>query len=115
MNHVICRTRVLTSWIPILLQVYVMDAANLEDGLWSVRERVSGVQYFLEHHHGFFYILHDFSLENVGPVSEGYHLARCRAEKPLLSSWQVRLSPSILLCVFCCFGLDLTYFWTLIC
>lgn len=68
-----------------------MDAANLKDGLWPVRKRVPGVQYFLEHHHGFFYILNNSPLGNVRSVSKGYHLASCRAEKSLMSSWQVRL------------------------
>ena len=68
-----------------------MNAANLKDGLWPVRERMPGVQYFLEHHHGFFYILNNSPLENMGSVSGGYQLSRCRAKKSRLSSWQVRL------------------------
>ncbi|ONK79368.1 uncharacterized protein A4U43_C01F5650 [Asparagus officinalis] len=70
-----------------------MDATDIEGGLWPVRKRVPGVQYFLEHHHGFFYILNNSPLEKMGVASGGYYLARCRAEKSLLSSWQAIIVP----------------------
>lgn len=61
----------------------------MKDGLWLVRERVAGVQYFLEHHYGFFYILTNASLESTSSAAEGYYLARCIAEKSLTAEWQV--------------------------
>ncbi|KAH7688982.1 Peptidase S9A prolyl oligopeptidase protein [Dioscorea alata] len=71
-----------------LRKVYVMDAANYKNGLMPVRKRVPGVQYFLEHHYGFFYILTNAPSENITFAAEGYHLVRCRAEKSSLSTWQ---------------------------
>ncbi|XP_064978433.1 uncharacterized protein LOC103996239 isoform X1 [Musa acuminata AAA Group] len=74
-------------------EVYVIDTENMKDGLWLVRERVAGVQYFLEHHYGFFYILTNASLESTSSAAEGYYLARCIAEKSLTAEWQVIVLP----------------------
>ncbi|URE22108.1 BSD [Musa troglodytarum] len=74
-------------------QVYVIDTENMKDGLWLVRERVAGVQYFLEHHYGFFYILTNAPLESTSSAAEGYYLARCIAEKSLTAEWQVIVLP----------------------
>lgn len=74
----------------ISLQVYVIDAMNVKDGLWPVRKRVPGVQYFLEHHYGFFYILTNAPSRDMVSAVGSYHLARCRAEKSLLARWQVK-------------------------
>ncbi|XP_009761516.1 uncharacterized protein [Nicotiana sylvestris] len=62
-------------------EVYVINAANLQTGIQRFCKRVSGVQYFLEHHHGFFYVL--TNSHNVGeesPSSGEYYLARCPVE-----------------------------------
>ncbi|KAM0941718.1 putative oligopeptidase B [Dioscorea sansibarensis] len=64
------------------------EEANYKFGLMPVRKRVPGVQYFLEHHYGFFYILTNDPSENITFTAEGYHLVRCRAEKSSLSTWQ---------------------------
>ncbi|XP_072997061.1 uncharacterized protein [Typha latifolia] len=73
--------------------VYVIDSTNIRGGLWAVRKRVSGVQYFLEHHYGFFYILTNAPLENFLSPTRGYYLARCRAEKAALDKWQAVVLP----------------------
>lgn len=66
---------------------------KLRGGIWSVRKRVPGVQYFLEHYYGFFYILTNALLEGVTSTVNGYHLVRCQAEKSLLNNWQVVIQP----------------------
>lgn len=73
------------------LQVYIIDASNPLVGMQRIRERVSGVQYFLEHHCGLFYILTNASLgENKELCGEDYYLARCRVEDIQSANWQVR-------------------------
>lgn len=79
----------------LFLQVYLIDAANPLDGLQKVWKRVSGAQYFLEHHRGSFYVLTNAPLSgNKEWSGEGYYLASCRAEDLLSSSWQVKCSYS---------------------
>lgn len=75
----------------IKLQVYVISTKRVNDGLCLVRKRVSGVQYFLEHHYGFFYILTNAPLEGSNSTVDGYYLARCIAEKSSIAEWQVFL------------------------
>lgn len=59
--------------------VYVLNATNLQAGLQRFCKRVSGVQYFLEHHCGFFYILTNApTSEGKKFLGNGYYLARCR-------------------------------------
>lgn len=73
-----------------LLQVYVIDATEPLNGLQRVHERVSGVQYFLEHHFGFFYILTNAPMkENIKCSNEGFYLARCRGGDIQSTTWQV--------------------------
>ncbi|XP_043717411.1 protease 2 isoform X2 [Telopea speciosissima] len=75
-------------------EVYVIDATNPQNVLQRVRKRVPGVQYFLEHHYGFFYILTNASLgEDTGLVGGGYHLARCSAEDIQSATWQDIIVP----------------------
>lgn len=79
----------------VLLQVYVINATNLQTGIQRFCKRVSGVQYFLEHHHGFFYVLTNY--RNVGeesPSSGEYYLARCPVENLQSTSLQVYRLPS---------------------
>lgn len=53
-------------------------------------KRVSGVQYFLEHHHGIFYVLTNAPMSEIMEWSgEGYYLARCCLEDLLSCNWQV--------------------------
>ncbi|XP_021912299.1 uncharacterized protein LOC110826029 isoform X3 [Carica papaya] len=76
-------------------EVYVIDATNPQAGLQRVRERVSGMQYFLEHHHDFFYILTNApSSENIECSGHEYYLARCRVEDIQSSNWQIIICPT---------------------
>ncbi|KAG0475158.1 hypothetical protein HPP92_014844 [Vanilla planifolia] len=71
-----------------------MDATNLNDGLWLVRVRVPGLQYFLEHHYGFFYILTNASMEETAfATTSEYKIIRCKAEKSKLDNWKVVIKP----------------------
>lgn len=72
------------------LQVYIMDSTNLSGGIQKIRERVPGVQYFVEHHHGFFYILTNSHLrDNKEWSGENYYLARCPVSDIHSAEWQV--------------------------
>lgn len=76
----------------ILLQVYIIDALNPQSGIQRFRKRLSGVQYFLEHHHGFFYVLTDAPVSKNESSSNGnYYLATCRAEDFQSNDFQVIL------------------------
>ncbi|KAF9674210.1 hypothetical protein SADUNF_Sadunf10G0103900 [Salix dunnii] len=75
--------------------VYVIDATNPLGGLQRVRERVSGVRYFLEHHYGVFYILTNAPLSESEDRSDGnYYLAQCQVEDIQSSDWQNIILPS---------------------
>ena len=71
----------------------MMESGNVREGLWPVQKRTNKVQYFLEHHNGFFYILTNAPLKDTETAVEGYYLARCRAEKSLMDKWQVVALP----------------------
>uniref|UniRef100_A0A0E0B4B8 Prolyl endopeptidase n=1 Tax=Oryza glumipatula TaxID=40148 RepID=A0A0E0B4B8_9ORYZ len=73
--------------------VYVMESGHVRGGLWPVQKRSDKVQYFLEHHNGFFYILTNAPLEGTETANGGYYLARCRAEKSEMDKWQVVALP----------------------
>ncbi|KAK6157759.1 hypothetical protein DH2020_012007 [Rehmannia glutinosa] len=61
--------------------VYVINATNPQDGLQRFCKRVSGVQYFLEHHSGNFYVLTNAPTSKDENFSgNGYYLAICRNE-----------------------------------
>lgn len=85
----------LSYFLLIRLQVFVMESDNVREGLWPIRKRVDKVQYFLEHHNGFFYILTNAPVNDTEMTNEGYYLARCRAEKSLVDRWQVCLFPVV--------------------
>uniref|UniRef100_A0A9I9D2W5 Prolyl endopeptidase n=1 Tax=Cucumis melo TaxID=3656 RepID=A0A9I9D2W5_CUCME len=71
------------------VNVYIIDANNSLGGLQRIHERIPGIQYFLEHHHGFFYILTNAPLEkNVDCLEEDYYVARCRVEDIKSADWQ---------------------------
>ncbi|XP_062163021.1 uncharacterized protein LOC133869938 [Alnus glutinosa] len=75
-------------------EVYVIDAANPLDGLRRVCERVCGVQYFLEHHYGIFYILTNAPLsENMECSGGNYYLAKCRVDDIQPENWQNVILP----------------------
>ncbi|XP_071708962.1 uncharacterized protein [Rutidosis leptorrhynchoides] len=70
--------------------VYVIDANNPKDGLRKIHDRVSGVQFFLEHHKGFFYILTNAPLASENELLDRkYYLARCCVDDVQSTSWQV--------------------------
>lgn len=72
------------------MQVYVIDASNPQDGLRRLCKRVPGVQYFVEHHCGFFYVLTNASLSEDKDLSTGtYYLGRVQVEDTQLNNWQV--------------------------
>lgn len=67
-------------WSWFLSQVYVIDSVNPSNGLQKLCNRTSGVQYFVEHHSGFFYILTNAPIPESQWSGQGYYLARCRVE-----------------------------------
>ncbi|KAF7132255.1 hypothetical protein RHSIM_Rhsim09G0121800 [Rhododendron simsii] len=72
-----------------ILTVYVIDASNPQDGLRRLCKRVPGVQFFVEHHCGFFYVLTNASLGEDKDLSTGtYYLGRVRVEDMHLNNWQ---------------------------
>ncbi|XP_020537515.1 dipeptidyl aminopeptidase BI isoform X2 [Jatropha curcas] len=73
-------------------EVYVIDAINPLEGLQRVHKRVSGVQYFLEHHSGLFYVLTNAPLS--GWSGGNYYLATCQIEHIQSSKWQNIILPS---------------------
>ncbi|XP_021293451.1 uncharacterized protein LOC110423548 [Herrania umbratica] len=76
-------------------EVYVVDSTDPLSGLQRVHERVSGVQYFLEHHFGFFYILTNVPMKGSMMCStEGYYLARCQVGDIQSTTWQNIFYPS---------------------
>ncbi|CAK9142472.1 unnamed protein product [Ilex paraguariensis] len=78
------------------ITVYVIKATNPQQGLQRVCKRVSGVQCFLEHHNGFFYILTNASLSEDKdlPDSGNFYLARCRVDDMQATNLQNVLMPS---------------------
>ncbi|KAL7132648.1 hypothetical protein ABFS83_12G088800 [Erythranthe nasuta] len=62
-------------------EVYVLNATNPQSELQRFCKRVSGVQYFLEHHSGLFYVLTNAPTSDGKNFSgDGYYLATCGDE-----------------------------------
>ncbi|KNA12521.1 hypothetical protein SOVF_124890 isoform A [Spinacia oleracea] len=75
-------------------EVYVIEADNPFDSLQRVNKRVKGVQYFLEHHHGFFYVLTNYPSAVVEKLHCGnYYLGICRVEDISSANWQNIILP----------------------
>ncbi|KAG7589464.1 Peptidase S9A N-terminal domain [Arabidopsis suecica] len=75
--------------------VYIVNADKPMAGLQRTRERVPGVQCFLEHHNGFFYILTNSPSNAISEWSgEGYYLTRCLVEEIEASDWQTVFCPN---------------------
>ncbi|PWA89051.1 hypothetical protein CTI12_AA114330 [Artemisia annua] len=75
--------------------VYIIDANKPKDGLLKVHDRVSGVQFFLEHHKGFFYILKNAHSYDENDLLDGnYYLARCPVEDIQSANWQKIIVPA---------------------
>ncbi|KAM7487538.1 hypothetical protein LguiB_025022 [Lonicera macranthoides] len=80
--------------------VYVIDVTNPYDGLRRFHKRVRDVQCFLEHHHGFFYILTNAALgEDKKFSSKNYYLARCQVADVQSDNWQNIIVPSEDVCL----------------
>ncbi|KAK1272661.1 hypothetical protein QJS04_geneDACA016534 [Acorus gramineus] len=75
------------------LPIYVIDGSNLQNRFWPVKKRVPGVQYFLEHHHGCFYVLTNAPSEYAGSFAGHYYIARCKDEELQLASWHDVILP----------------------
>ncbi|GMH01817.1 hypothetical protein Nepgr_003656 [Nepenthes gracilis] len=76
-------------------EVYVVDAASPLDGLKIIHKRVPGVQYFLEHHYGFFYVLTNYPMSGDKKLLDrNYYLARCGVEDICSANWQNIFLPS---------------------
>lgn len=76
-------------------EVYVIDANNPQDGLQMIHKRVPGVQYFLEHHNGFFYALTNVPLSDDNGLSSGnYYLTRRRVQDIKSANWENIILPS---------------------
>ncbi|CAH2066286.1 unnamed protein product [Thlaspi arvense] len=74
--------------------VYIVNAEKPLGGWRRTRERVPGVQCFLEHHNGFFYILTNAPANATSEWSgEGYYLTRCLVEDIESSEWQTVFFP----------------------
>nr|GMC86502.1 Oligopeptidase B, putative [Ipomoea batatas] len=74
--------------------VYFINATKT--GLKKFCNRVSGVQYFLEHHHGYFYVLTNAPIidDMALPESGNFYLARCRVENSQSTNLQNIIVPS---------------------
>jgi hypothetical protein len=64
-------------------QVYLLDAKDPEQALQRVEPRRSDVEYFVEHHDGFLYIL-----TNSG-LGCNYRLVQCPVDSTSSKHWQV--------------------------
>ncbi|KAG8366496.1 hypothetical protein BUALT_Bualt17G0086100 [Buddleja alternifolia] len=81
-------------------QVYVINSANPKSGLQRFCKRVSGVQYFLEHHCGIFYGLTNAPTSKDKNFSgNGYYLARCRDEELHSTNLQDVIMPGEDICI----------------
>ncbi|KAI9105104.1 hypothetical protein K1719_022820 [Acacia pycnantha] len=75
------------------ITVYVINAANPMDGLERICKRASGVQYFVQHHHGLFYILTNAPIPEGNWSGQGLYLARHRVEDIGCAYWQNIILP----------------------
>lgn len=72
----------------VIWQVYLLNSSNPHDKLQLVLRRAPDVKYFVEHHHGNFYILTNAPLKNTD-TGGGYYLAIHGGGNLPLSEWQV--------------------------
>ncbi|XP_065879706.1 uncharacterized protein [Euphorbia lathyris] len=73
-------------------EVYVIDVTKPLHRLQRIHKRVSGVQFFLEHHGGLYYIL--TNSPSSGWAGESYYLATCEVEHIHTSKWKNIIFPS---------------------
>ncbi|KMZ72993.1 putative Oligopeptidase B [Zostera marina] len=74
--------------------VRIINATDLQCEFCLVRKRVPSVQYFLEHHGTYFYILTNAPSKNKPPNVLDYYISRCRDEDIALGDWQDFILPS---------------------
>ncbi|GAB2242105.1 hypothetical protein Droror1_Dr00018880 [Drosera rotundifolia] len=75
-------------------EVYLIDAAYPMNDLQRVHKRIPGVHYFLEHHHGSFYVLTNYPPSEAEQLWDGKsYLAICRAEELHHANWQNIILP----------------------
>ncbi|GAB4840171.1 hypothetical protein Ancab_020936 [Ancistrocladus abbreviatus] len=75
-------------------EVYVIDATHPLDGLRRIHKRIPGVQFFVEHHYGFFYVLTNYPTNEAKKLLGGnYYLAMCRVEDICSTNWQNIILP----------------------
>ncbi|KAG5068319.1 hypothetical protein JHK85_000696 [Glycine max] len=75
------------------ITVYVIDSVNPSNGLQKICNRTSGVQYFVEHHSGLFYILTNAPIPDAEWSGQGYYLVRCRVEDVESAKFQSIILP----------------------
>ncbi|KAL9246314.1 hypothetical protein vseg_019864 [Gypsophila vaccaria] len=78
-------------------EVFVLDAASPLDSLRRLHKRVDGVQYFLEHHQGRFYVLTNYPSAEVGMLqreSEKFYIGIREVEDKDSTNWQNIILPS---------------------
>ncbi|KAK9676062.1 hypothetical protein RND81_11G051300 [Saponaria officinalis] len=76
-------------------EVFVLDAISPLDSLRRVHKRVDGVQYFLEHHQGCFYVLTNYPSAEVGTLQrESFYIGVRRVEDKDSTNWQNIVLPS---------------------
>lgn len=94
-----CKLR-LICFLFISFQVYIIDATNPHSQIQRFRKRESGVQYFLEHHHGLFYVLTNAPISKDEPsANANYYLAICRADDLQSNYFQNVFLPSENMCL----------------
>ncbi|XP_074268263.1 uncharacterized protein LOC141591729 isoform X1 [Silene latifolia] len=76
-------------------EVFVLDAISPLNSLRRVHKRIDGVQFFLEHHQGFFYVLTNNPSTEVGMLPrENFYMGICRVEDIDSKNWQSIILPS---------------------
>ncbi|CAA0825569.1 Prolyl oligopeptidase family protein [Striga hermonthica] len=88
------------SWTSSEEGTYFFNAANPQIGLQRFCKRVSGVQYFLEHHSGYFYALTNADKSNIKKFSgNGYYLTRCQDGNPQAANLKNIIMPGEDICL----------------
>ncbi|MED6176940.1 hypothetical protein PIB30_093081 [Stylosanthes scabra] len=63
------------------------------EGIQRICKRTSGVQYFVEHHTGLFYILTNTPLSDGKWSGDDYYLVRCKVEDIESTKWKNVILP----------------------
>ncbi|KAL5123446.1 O-fucosyltransferase 34 [Glycine soja] len=76
-----------------LILMLITDSVNPSNGLQKICNRTSGVQYFVEHHSGLFYILTNAPIPDAEWSGQGYYLVRSRIEDVESAKFQSIILP----------------------